>query len=425
MSSALAIAAVSAVLKDLLDSGMIDHSATDILGRGVSVSARAPDLIELKSDMPAQLNLFLYQVTSNSGWRNAALPSRDAAGERLSNPPLALDLHYLLTAYAATDLHAEILLGYGMQLLHETPMLSRAAIRTALNPPNAPVDTSLPSAGALSATDLADQAEAIKIAPEYLNAEEMSRLWSALQSRYRPSMAYKVSVVLIEAKRATRTPLPVLARGITVQAGVLPPYPTLNAIQLPAQSAPLQLGEPLVLDGHHFEGSNPRLRLAHARLASEFEFAPDAVAGTRIDATLPNQPLDVPAGHHVVSLRVDQAIGGGEVRTRISNPLPLAVQPRITSGLGAPVARVGGTATIDLGCAPRLRPGQQVSLIVGSREVLSEPFAAATDSARFVVRDAMPGTHRVRLRVDGVDSRLVDRSTTPPSFVAGQQLQIT
>ena len=32
------------------------------------------------------------------------------------------------------DLHAKILLGYAMQLLHEMPMLTRAAIRTALNP---------------------------------------------------------------------------------------------------------------------------------------------------------------------------------------------------------------------------------------------------------------------------------------------------
>lgn len=426
MSSALAIAAVSAVLKDLLDSGMIDHQATDTLGRGVTVTARAPDLIELKADMAAQLNLFLYQVTPNSGWRNAALPSRDGAGERLSNPPLALDLHYLVTAYAATDLHAEILLGYAMQLLHETPMLAREAIRTALNPPNAPVDSALPSApGVLSASDLADQAESIKIVPDYLNPEEMSRVWSALQSRYRPSVAYKATVVLIESRRATRTPLPVLTRGITAHASALPPYPALVSVKQPAGGAPLQLGEALVLEGHHFEGSNARLRLAHPRLDTEFEFAPGAVLGTRIDATLPDQPLDIPAGHHVLSLRVDQAFGGGELRTRISNPLPLAVQPRITGGLAAPVARVGGTATIDLSCAPRLRVGQQVSLIVGSREVFAESFAADTDSARFILRDAAPGTHRVRLRVDGVDSRLVDRGTTPPSFVAGQQVQIT
>ena len=53
---------------------------------------------------------------------------------RLANAPLALDLHYLLSVYSGGDLHAEILLGYAMQLLHEMPVLTRDAIRTALNP---------------------------------------------------------------------------------------------------------------------------------------------------------------------------------------------------------------------------------------------------------------------------------------------------
>ena len=55
-----------------------------------------------------QLNLFLHQVTPNSGWRNERLPSRDADGSRLTNAPLGLDLHYLISAYGAEDLHAEI-----------------------------------------------------------------------------------------------------------------------------------------------------------------------------------------------------------------------------------------------------------------------------------------------------------------------------
>lgn len=424
MSNALAIAAVTAVLKDLLDSGMIDNSVTDAMGRSATVTARAPDLIELKADMPAQLNLFLYQVTPNPGWRNAALPSRDGAGQRVSNPPLALDLHYLLTAYAATDLHAEILLGYGMQLLHETPGLSRDAIRRALNPPSAPLVVNLPSQTAtLAAADLADQHEPIKIVPDYLDPEQMSRLWSALQSRYRPSIAYRVSVVLIESRRSVRTPLPVLTRGIAVHADTLPPYPTLSA-QLAPADAPLGMGETFEIEGHHLDGSNHRLLLAHPRLTAPFEFAPDTVVGTRIGATLPDQPAGIPAGHHVLSLRVDQPTALGDLRTRTSNPLAVAVRPRITGGLGAGVVRNNRTATVDLDCAPTLRPGQEVSLILGSREVRAEPFDATPARPRFVVREAQPGTYPVRLRVDGVDSRLVLRNTTPPSFDPTQLLEI-
>ena len=70
--------------------------------------------------------------TSSSTWSRptpagatSGLPSRDASGRlRLTNAPLALDLHYLLSAYSGGDLHAEILLGYAMQLLHEMPVLT-------------------------------------------------------------------------------------------------------------------------------------------------------------------------------------------------------------------------------------------------------------------------------------------------------------
>ena len=141
MSSALAIAGVSAVIKDLLDSGLIDGQITDTMGQGVTVSVVAPDSIALGNDAAPRLNLFLHQVTPNPGWRNVGLPGFDGSGrQRIGNPPLALDLHYLLTAYGSSDLHAEVLLGYAMQLMHETPVLARNAIRKALNPPASPVN---------------------------------------------------------------------------------------------------------------------------------------------------------------------------------------------------------------------------------------------------------------------------------------------
>ena len=121
---------------------------------------------------------------------------------RLGNPPLALDLHFLLSAYSGADLHAEILLGYAMQLMHEFPLITREMIRTALNP-SPEVGLELPPAlRALADCGLADQVEQLRITPQFLNGEEMSRLWTAIQANYRPSAAYQVSVVLIEAQQA-------------------------------------------------------------------------------------------------------------------------------------------------------------------------------------------------------------------------------
>jgi hypothetical protein len=256
VSTALAIAGVTAVLHDLLNDGLVNHNVSGVLGSSVTVSVLAPDRVVPPSASEAsQVNLFLYLVTPNPGWRNERLPSRDVSGRlRLTNPPLALDLHYLLSVYSGGDLHAEILLGYAIQLLHEMPVLTRDAIRTALNP-SPGVGTSLPPAlRALADSGLEDQVELIKLTPQYLNTEEMSKLWTAMQSHFRPTAAYIASVVLIEAQRAVRSPLPVLSRGpvdpvsgrdrgVDVVPSLLPPVPTLTAVVPPARQPVAAIGD--------------------------------------------------------------------------------------------------------------------------------------------------------------------------------------
>jgi hypothetical protein len=269
MSSALAIAAVSASLKDLLNNGLIDHDLSSI--GSFSITAQPPDRVTTGQTETNQLNLFLYQVTPNSGWRNAGLPSRDNRGARISNPPLALDLHYLLTAYGAADLNAEVLLGYAMQLLHENPMLTRKQLRTVLAAPS-PIDGSiLPGPfGTLSALDLADQIEVLKITPVYLGTEDLSKLWTAMQARYRPSMAYLVSVVLIQSDASTISAPPVLKRGPEDRGPIAQgaPAPALASVR-PAATEVLpavRLGEDLVVSGTNLRSEAATLHLENTRL---------------------------------------------------------------------------------------------------------------------------------------------------------------
>jgi hypothetical protein len=208
---ALAIAAVSAVLKDLLNNGLIDAQ----LSTDVSVRVGPPPAQDGNGTGATQLNLFLYQVAPNLSWRNEGLPSRNAQGDRVSRAPLALDLHYLLTAYGAAEFEAEILLGYAMQLLHENAILSRGAIRRTFSASTGVSGSILPSSfQALAAAGLSEQVELIKITPQYLDTEAMSRIWSALQTHYRTSTAYHVSVVLIESQESSRSAPPVLEHRI-------------------------------------------------------------------------------------------------------------------------------------------------------------------------------------------------------------------
>jgi len=424
VSTALAIAGVTAVLRDLLNDGLINHNVSGLLGSTVTVSALPPDrVVPVNGTERTQLNLFLHQVTFNTGWRNHALPSRDGSGmQRLSNPPLALDLHYLLSAYSAEELGSEILLGYAMQLLYEVPVLDRRAITTALTP-SPSVDTTLPPAlRALAECGLADQLEQIKLVPDPLSSEEMSKLWTAVQSHYRPSAAYVATVVLIESSKPTRSTLPVLSRGpvdpvtkrdrgVAVQPDLLPPFPTIQTVAATNGQPAATVGAIVELTGHHLDGTNRAVLLSNSRF--DIEQALPAAGGGSSIATSFTVPA-VPAGLYQLAIRV---IRPGESDPRISNAVALVIGPEITTAMPMAVVRDGsGVATLVLSLQPQIQPGQTVSVLLGTREVPVAPITVATGTLTVAVADAQAGEFLLRIRVDGIDSPIIDRSAVPPAF---------
>jgi hypothetical protein len=454
MSSPLAIAAVTAVLKDLLDNALIDHSISSATGQ-VKVTAQAPDRVRGDTADVAQLNLFLYRVVPNQGWSNTQLPSRDVRGERRTNPPLALDLQYLLSAYERNDFEAEILLGYAMQCLHETPVLTREAIRKALAA-TSPVDGGAlsPALGALVAADLADQVELVKIALLPLTLDELTKLWSALQSNYRPSAAYHVSVVLIDSHQPARAPLPVLTRGqpdpttghdqgVSVQANLSSPVPVLQAA-LPARQQPaVRLGttkvpETLTLQGQRLDGISVAARFTHILTGRTFDL-PVQSGGTTAEVVvqLPEDPPPAPPppavpdphnpdswviGFYTVAVVVRHV---GEPAPRITNELPLALAPRIIGSISTSSA--SGTITFTVKCSPKVFATQSIKLVVADREIAAEPLGSPQTSNitfKTALASLPSGAQWVRLIVDGVESMLVDRSGTVPVFDTTQQVTI-
>jgi len=209
MSNALSIAAVTAVIKNLLENGLVDDAIVSSIG-DVLVSALPPDKIEVGKDERAQINIFLYQVTQNRNvdWispefrgRHSHTGVKDKQECEFANPPLALDLHYLLTAYGPKDFQSEILLGYAMQLLHISPIIKLEVIEAALkNVSETGTSNAFSQAlRGIPVSDLARQIRQIKISSEFLNMEDTSKIWSALQTHYRPSATYYASMVLIES----------------------------------------------------------------------------------------------------------------------------------------------------------------------------------------------------------------------------------
>jgi hypothetical protein len=435
VSNGLAIAGVTAVLRDLLNDGLINHNVSGVIGSTVIVSVLPPDrVVATGGTEVSQLNLFLHQVTPNIGWRNEGLPSRDGSGrQRLGNPPLALDLHYLLSAYTGGDLHAEILLGYAMQLLHETPVLTRAAIQTALNP-SPGVGTALPPAlRALADSGLERQIEHIRITPEYLSTEEVSKLWTATQSHFRPTAAYMASVVLIESTRPAVSALPVLSRGpvdiatgrdrgVVLSPDLVPPFPMLERVVPDGEQPVVRLDEVVDLVGHHLDGTNREVALANDRFAIEETLAAAGTGGAAlVQFTIPvARAADFPAGVYRVAARM---VRPGETDSRETNSLALTLAPHIT-GLPVVVLRDGvGTASLTIDFHPALRAGQSVTLLLGTQSFVPEPFAPPVTSLDFVIPNAPVGKHLARLRIDGIESPIIDREATPPAFLP-QRIEI-
>jgi len=277
-----------------------------------------------------------------------------------------------------------------------------------------------PTFQTLAASDLADQVEAIRITPVAMPVEELSKLWSAIQSHYRPSAAYQVSVVLIQVEEPAPSPLPVLTRNVGVLPNLSPTVPTLSAVVPAGKQNVVEFDAAVTLEGFSLDGTSREVVLANDRFQIE-QTLPAAGSATTLQFTIPAaRAVDFPAGIYRVHARVQKP---AEPEPRATNDLALTIAPTI-GGLPMSVARVGGKATFTLNFVPTARTGQSVRLMLGGGDFAPQPFTADTSSLSFEIPDAPVGDHLARLRIDGIDSPIIDPAATPPAFL-DRRIQIT
>jgi len=137
----------------------------------------------------ATMALYLYRVTMNQYLRNT--PRANDAFDAM--PPLALDLHYLLTVWGDSAETEQTVLGWTMLQLYEHEALSASDLS--------------PEPG-WSAADL------VQVIPAELSTEDLMRIWDALNLAYRLSASYIARVVRIDA--GPRGGKPVVARRFEV-----------------------------------------------------------------------------------------------------------------------------------------------------------------------------------------------------------------
>lgn len=409
MSSPAALATVTATLQHLVSSVL----------PGAAVTTQPPSTARTGNN-GEQVNIFLYGTHYNEAFRNAPIPGSARSGEQ-AFPPMPLVLKYLITAYGANDddISGQQLLGQAMSLLHDHPLLGRSDI-----------------IGITPDSSLQDQIERIRITPDRLSLDDMSKLWTSFQSaEYRLSTGYEVSVVLIESSRTGRTPLPVLQRGDGDRGPnvVSAPSPSLSGLRFADLKPSAELGDLVTLLGNNLNSENVIVRLEHPLLTAPIELPPEPASSTsEMTAQFPTVADDPdlgskwPAGFYTLDLSV-QSLNTPEWS---SNPISLPLSPQIESII--PVNAPAGTVVLTVECLPQIRDEQNVLLLFGERSIAADSVNTPADPAArttltFTVDNAVAKAtpYVVRLRVDGVDSIPVDFSGDTPQFDANQLVTIT
>jgi Pvc16 N-terminal domain len=381
LSTNRAIAAVTATLRNMLFQAL----SGDATLSGTIVTTKAPDQARQGGVTGNQINLFLYRTSIDAAWRNQDPPP--ARPGELSQPPLPLVLSYLMTAYGEDDdeILAHQLLGVGMQVLNDQPVLPASAITQAL-----------------SGTGLEAQPDRVRITPHPIPMDEISRLWTTFSTGYRISVSYDASVVLIDNSQPITAPLPVLARS----AGDLGPFaaarvaPLVQSALLPGGLPGARPGDTITLTGRGLAGVT-QVQVSSPALGGPQLLTPTATSDQAVTVRLPaDSPL--PAGIAAVSAELTAADGS----TLASNSVPLALVPVLTNTAPLSATLANGAATVQVTCSPPVLATQTVQLVLNG-QLVAGPAATGTESRSslsFALQGFTAGSYVVRLRVDGQDS---------------------
>jgi Pvc16 N-terminal domain len=412
MSTGAAIAATTQLIRMALQDFLPDLSGA--LGGRPDISALPPDRISTGASEPVQLNVFFYRADPNPALRNLDLPTRRADGSRLTQPPLAINLHYLVSAYAKADLQAEILLGYAMEILHGLNGLTSALVSQQLTgspPPDVP-----PALWQIiAACGLDQQAEQLTISLEPQSIDDISKLWSVLGEKYRPSAAYRVTVVLIQPEGPTAAALPVTQIPEPVVALRLRPA---VRVAVPAEVS-FAAGAPVGFVGSNLIGPGTTVLLGDTAMTPEGNSTADRLVVL----------LTAAQRSGVLRARVRHSldVGGTERDFEFSNSIAVTVRP--VPGVTAVIDAGGGLPRrLQVAVRPAVAVGQVVGLRLNrpgggessSIDALPATAPGPSGTVEFPIDGVVAGTYLLRLRVDEAESALTtdDEGTfTGPTVV--------
>ena len=432
MSNFLAIATVTATLRDLLQEGV----GTDVPVARVT-TARPDDTISGTPE--TRVNIYLYQVTPNAGWRNADVPTRRADGTVVQRPQVALDLHYMISFYGdESQLMSQRMLGSVVRTLHARPILTRDLIRNTIS--------SGVSSGTfpfLQTSNLADEVELVKFSPLHLSLEEQSKIWSIFfQIPYVLSVAYQGTVVLIEGDETPQKALPVRSRNIYVVPFRQPIID--QVIVREGANLPITVDSTLSIIGQSLKSGNTLVRIGDTDVPPATKDIGDSLISLplpNVATALQSAGTSLQAGIQGLQIVQPQAMGTPSVPHEgvESGISPFVLHPVIARANGAhdistaPVQLPGeppGVGVMVKNIRPAIGKEQRVVLMLNEvNPNPGQPLAPpgrlpraysfqspsrdssgaapdTSDSITVPIKNVVPGTYLVRLQVDGAESLL-------------------
>ncbi len=152
-----------------------------------------------QSPMSVGLSLYLYRLsvslTRNLAWRVSADGVR-------SRPPIPLDAHFLLTAWADDPIKQQRMLGFAIRTLEDTPILPAGV----LNQHSPEPDVFRPD-------------ETVELVFEAVSVQDASYIWEVAQTKEQPSATYVARMIEIESTVAADDAPPVETRQFAVSTG--------------------------------------------------------------------------------------------------------------------------------------------------------------------------------------------------------------
>jgi hypothetical protein len=154
---------------------------------------------DFESPMSDGISLYLYRVTVSA---NRNLPAVLGPDGRRYRPPIPLDVHFLVTAWAETAVRQQRMLGFAIRILEDTPILPAGVLNQYGPEPN-----------------VFRPEESVELMFETVSVQDIAYIWDVAQTKEQPSATYVARMLELESTVSLDEAGPVQTRELRFAQG--------------------------------------------------------------------------------------------------------------------------------------------------------------------------------------------------------------